>query len=76
LDLSEGLLADKPKKKRKKQVYCVLLVLSHKEQKEEEERSNSNNSRSHWSELRKNIREVNAGMDGFLFYILVIKHKR
>ena len=26
--------------------------------------------------MRKNIREINGGRDGFLFYILVIKHKR
>ena len=53
-------------------------MLSRKEQKEEERRrgGRSNSSyHSHWSELRKNIGEVSAERDRFLFYILVIKHK-
>ena len=73
-------------KERKSKCTCFLCCPVKNKKKNESRskcrrrrrrrRSSSSNSRSHWSELRKNIREVNAGRDGFLFYILVIKHKR
>ena len=70
------MLADNPKKKRKSK-YTVYYFCCHvtNKKKKRRRRSSSSNNRSHWSELRKNIREVNATKMSFyfIFWLLSIK---
>ena len=72
-------MADKPKMKRKSKYtvyfFCCHVTNKKKKRRRRRWRSSSSNNHSHWNELRKNIREVNAARMSFyfIFWLLSIK---